>query len=308
MGRPRGREQVGRPRCPLALGAGPLRFRARLPVALRPGPLLSRAIPAVHFGQAPGFTLGVEEELIVVDPATLALSHAGVEVLARMRVPAGAGFVHPDTYSALVELASPVCANADAGTAALGALRAAMRAAGGTAIGAGIHPDGAFGDVVHVPALRYRKIAAQLRGLLRRTPTCALHVHVGMPDAETAIRVCNGLREHLPLLQALAANSPFWHGIDSGLATARAQLFRGFPRSEIPRAFSSYDDYAATVEGVITAGELDDYTFLWWDIRPHPRMGTVEVRAMDAQSDLRSVAGLAALVHGLARAEVDRPP
>src|SRR5919198_6013349 len=114
MGRPRGREQVGRARCPLAPGAGPLRFRARLPGALRPGPLLSQAIPAVHFGQAPGFTLGVEEELIVVDPATLALSHAGVDVLERMRVPADGGFVHPDTYSALVELASPVCANADA--------------------------------------------------------------------------------------------------------------------------------------------------------------------------------------------------
>jgi carboxylate-amine ligase len=129
-----------------------------------------------------------------------------------------------------------------------------------------------------------------------------------MPDAETAIRVCNGLREQLPLLQALAANSPFWHGRDSALATARAVLFRGFPRSEIPRAFSSYDDYAATVEGVVAAGELPDYTYLWWDIRPHPRLGTVEVRAMDSQSDLRSVAGLAALVHGLARAEVDRPP
>jgi carboxylate-amine ligase len=127
-----------------------------------------------------------------------------------------------------------------------------------------------------------------------------------MPDAETAIRVCNGLREHLPVLQALAANSPFWHGRDSGLATARAQLFRGFPNSDIPRAFSSYEDYVTSVEGVAAAGDLPDYTFLWWDIRPHPRMGTVEVRAMDSQSALWSTAGLAALVHGLARAEVDR--
>ena len=124
-----------------------------------------------------------------------------------------------------------------------------------------------------------------------------------MPDAETAIRVFNGLREHLPLLQALAANSPFWHGRDSGLATARAQLFRGYPRAEIPRAFASYDDYAETVAGVVAAGDLPDYTFLWWDIRPHPRLGTVEVRAMDSQSALWSAAGLAALVHGLARAE-----
>jgi carboxylate-amine ligase len=124
-----------------------------------------------------------------------------------------------------------------------------------------------------------------------------------MPDAQTAIRVFNGLREHLPLLQALAANSPFWHGRDSGLATSRAQLFRGYPRAEIPRAFDSYDDYAATADGIVAAGDLPDYTFLWWDIRPHPRLGTVEVRAMDSQSALWSAAGLAALVHGLARAE-----
>ena len=218
------------------------------------------------------------------------------------------GYAHPDTYSALVELASPVVRDADEGAAALSALRARVRAAGGTAIGAGIHPDGAFGDVEHVDEPRYDRIVAQLQGLIRRTPTCALHVHVGMPDAATAIRVFNGLREQLPLLQALAANSPFWHGRDSGLATARAQLFRGYPRAEIPRAFASYDDYAESVQGVVDAGDLPDYTFLWWDIRPHPRLGTVEVRAMDSQSALWSAAGLTALVHGLARAEAQESP
>jgi carboxylate-amine ligase len=160
---------------------------------------------------------------------------------------------------------------------------------------------------VHVDEPRYHRIVEQLQGLIGRTPTCALHVHVGMPDAQTAIRVFNGLREQLPLLQALAANSPFWHGRDSGLATSRAQLFRGYPRAEIPRAFDSYDDYAETAESVVLAGDLPDYTFLWWDIRPHPRLGTVEVRAMDSQSALWSAAGLAALAHGLARAEAHEP-
>jgi carboxylate-amine ligase len=270
---------------------------------------LTGAIGESRFGAQADFAIGVEEELILVDAESRALSHAGVEVLARMGEPDADtdGFAHPDTYSALIELASPPAHDAREGVAALSALRARVRAAGGTTIGAGIHPDGAFGDVEHVDEPRYHRIVDQLQGLIKRTPTCALHVHVGMPDAETAIRVCNGLREQLPLLQALAANSPFWFGRDSGLATARSLLFRGFPRSEIPRAFSSYDDYAATVEGVVAAGELPDYTYLWWDIRPHPRLGTVEVRAMDSQSDLRSVAGLAALVHGLALAEVDAP-
>jgi hypothetical protein len=161
---------------------------------------------------------------------------------------AGAGSIHLDTYAALVELASPISRGAHDGVARLATLRAALRAAGGTLLGAGIHPAGAFGDVVHVPQERYLEIARQLRGLLRRTPTCALHVHVGMPDAASAVRALNGLREHLPLLQALAAASPFWHGTDSGLASARAQLFRGYPRADIPDAADSWEQYAERVQ------------------------------------------------------------
>jgi len=270
---------------------------------------LNDAIPSIAFGSGPALTLGVEDELIAVDPATHALTHTGIDLLERIQVPPGAGEAKPDTYAALIELASPVSASAPEAVRALDGLRAAARAAGGTLLGAGLHPDGAFGDVVHAPQERYARISAQVRGLLARTPTCAAHVHVGMPDAETAIRVCNGLREHLPLLQALAANSPFWHGRDSGLASARAQMFRGFPRSEIPRAFEDFEDYADTVRAVVGTGGVTDYTFLWWDIRPHPILGTVEVRAMDAQAPLWSLAALAALVHGLAAAAAhDRSP
>src|SRR5215208_1634750 len=169
-------------------------------------------------------------------------------------------------------------------------------------IGAGIHPSGPFGEAPHVVSERYRVIGDQMRGLLRRTPTCALHVHVGMPDPETAIRACNRMRAHLPVLQALAAHSPFWHGVDSGFATARAQLFRGYPRADIPRAFADWEDYETTMSAIVAAAGVEDYTFLWWDIRPHPKLGTLEVRAMDAQARLGSVCGLAALVHGLATA------
>jgi carboxylate-amine ligase len=122
-----------------------------------------------------------------------------------------------------------------------------------------------------------------------------------MPDPETAIRVCNGLRERLPLLEALAANSPFWHGLDSGLASARRVLRRGFPRVEIPAPFRDYAEYEAIVKAAMEAGALEDYTLVWWEVRPHPKFGTVEVRAMDSQASLDSVAGLAALVQGLAK-------
>lgn len=267
--------------------------------------LISAAIPAVNFGEEADFQLGIEEELLLVDPITHALEHSAVQVLGRLPVPRAGGGAYPETYSAVVELASPISADVTDAVASLAALRGRLRASGATAVGAGLHPDGAFGDVVHFPSERYRLLAAEMRGLLARTPTCALHVHVGMPDSEAAIRACNGLRTHLPLLQALAANSPFWHGRDSGLASARAQVFRAFPTAEIPAVFASFDEYAERVEKLVASGGLPDYTFLWWDVRPHPVLGTVEVRAMDSQSSLGSVAGLAALVHALARHAVE---
>jgi glutamate---cysteine ligase / carboxylate-amine ligase len=253
-----------------------------------------------RFGVAP-FALGVEEELLLVDPETHLLAHVADRVLADVEG------LKPDLYLALVESVSPISRDVEGAVGALSRTRARAREAGATLIGAGLHPAGPFGEAPHVDDARYDVIAGQLRGLARRTPTCALHVHVGMPDRDAALRAYHGLREQLPLLQALAANSPFWHGIDSGLASARAQLFRAFPRAEIPRAFASWDEYESTIDAVVRAGDLPDYTFLWWDLRPHPKLGTVEVRAMDAQSSLRDVAALSALVHAIVLRAVEDP-
>ena len=254
-----------------------------------------------RFGSAP-LAIGVEEELLLVESAPPHdLDHRAGDVVAR----AGSPDVKPDVYEAMVEGASPVCATATDAAGELARLRDAMRDAGATLAGAGLHPAAEFGEVVHVRTARYDEIHDSMRGLVERTPTCALHVHVGMPDPETAIATFNRLRGHLPLLQALAAHSPFWYGRDSGFATARAQLFRGFPSAVIPRAFAGWDDYCEAVAAWLAAGSMPDYTYLWWDIRPHPQLGTVEVRAMDAQSRLTSVAGLAELVHALATACAD---
>src|SRR3954452_17337701 len=174
-----------------------------------------------------------------------------------------------------------------------------------TLIGAGVHPTARFGYVRHVPQPRYDAIHAALRGLLERTPPCAVQVHAGMPDPETAIDVANRLRSHLPLLQALAAHSPYWHGRDSGFHTARAQLFRGYPRAVVPRSFANWEDYVEAVECWMAAAEIEDYTYLWWDLRPHPRRRRGGGRAMDAKSRPRAVLGLAALVHSLAVAAAD---
>ena len=252
------------------------------------------------FGSGESLALGVEEELLLVDPRTLALDHRVSEILPRL-----GDLAKPDVYEAEVETASPVSRDAAEAAGALGAVRGRLRDAGATLIGCGIHPDAPFGEAPHVPGDRYEAIAASMRGFMRRTPTCALHVHVGMPDPEAAVRACNGLRSYLPVFQGLAAHSPYWHGRDSGFASARAQLFRGYPRAVVPRAFDGWDDYVETVESWIEAAETADYTFLWWDLRPHPKLGTVEVRAMDAQARPRAVLGLAALIHALAAASAD---
>jgi carboxylate-amine ligase len=247
----------------------------------------------VTYGRA--FALGVEEELLLVDPDTHLLKHDAERVLAAV------DGLQPDLYLALVESASPISADAAEAVADLHERRERIRALGDLVIGAGIHPAGPFAEAPHVPNDRYREVESQLRGLSERTPTCALHVHVGMPDEDTALRVYNGLREHLPLITALAANSPFWHGIDSKLQSARTQMFRAYPRADIPPAYPTWDDYHASIAAICRVGDIPDYTFMWWDLRPHPNLGTVEVRSMDSQSSLADVTGLAALIHFLAR-------
>jgi len=256
-----------------------------------------------RFGVDAEFALGIEEELLLVDPVTFRPENIASDLVAA--VAPERGDVMNDLYEALIETSTPIVRSAPEGVETLAAIRDLLREAGATFIGGGIHPAAAFADVEHVPLERYKAIQESMRGLVSRTPTAALHVHVGMPDPDTAITVYNRMRAHLPLLQALAAHSPYWHGRDSGLASARALLFRAFPRATIPPPFRHWEAYLDLIQWCEAAGEIDDYTYLWWDLRPSPKLGTVEIRAMDAQSRLGSVCGIAALVHALAVACAD---
>jgi carboxylate-amine ligase len=255
------------------------------------------------FGSGRPFTLGLEEELLLVDAHKRALAPVAADVLAAMDAPEGAA-AH-EAYAAEIELRSLICSDADAAMSRLREHRAAARAAGAVLMGAGLHPTGALGDAALVDAERYRRVEQEMRGVIRRTPECALHVHVGMPDPDAAIRAFNGLRSYLPLLQGLSANSPWWFGADSGFASARAIVVAAYPGRGVPREFRDFDDYAQAAAVEVAAAGVADYTMLWWDVRPHPRLGTVELREMDAQSSLEDVAALAALVHALARAAAE---
>ena len=259
------------------------------------------------FGRAPALTVGVEEELLLVDKDTLALSGDAGAVLARLDgLPQGtAGH---EAFAAEIELRSPAAPDAEAAVRAIGRARAAAQQAGAILMGAGLHPDAQLGDAELVAKERYRRVEDEMRGLIRRTPECALHVHVGMPDADAAVHALKAVRVALPVLLALAAISPFWFGRDSGLASARAAVVRAYPGRGAPRAFRNWDDYAATADEALRAGDLPDYTYLWWDIRLQPRLGTVEVRELDAQAPLRDIAAIAGLIHAIAVRAVEDPP
>lgn len=259
---------------------------------------------AYAFGNGAPFSVGIEEELLLVDREAHELAHVADEVLPRMNVPeSSAGY---EAYRAEVELRSAARPSADQAADDLRDLRGHARAAGAVLLGMGVHPSAELGDVLLTDRDRYRLLEENMRGLVRRTPECALHVHVGMPDAGSAIRAYNGLREHLPLLQGLSANSPFWFGMDSGLQSARYALTRSFPPRGVPRPLRDMTEWEEVTAAAVSAGGYVDYTSLTWDLRLHPRLGTVEMREMDAQTRIEDVAALGALVQALAAAVVER--
>ena len=259
-----------------------------------------------RFGETGAFGVGVEEELLLVDPETHALAPVAAEVLAGAELPAEVA-AH-EAFAAEIELRSAPSASAPDAVGALREARQAACRAGATLLGVGLHPAAEFGDVAIVGKDRYRRVEREMRGLIRRTPECALHVHVGMPDPETTVRVLNGMRAHMPLLAGLAANSPFWFGRDSGFASIRGGHIRAYPGRGIPPVFTSFQEYEQAVERMLAVGELEDGTMLWWDVRPNPKHGTVEVREMDAQASLEDVAALSALCHALALEAAEEPP
>jgi carboxylate-amine ligase len=270
------------------------------------------ASPTPRFAPSRPFTLGVEEELFLVDPRDRRVSPSTDAVLARLpRFQRGR--VLGELCDGVIELATPVCAHATQAAEHLATLRAEVLDQGvARLLGAGVHPATGHGDVAHRAGRHYEAVAAGTRSLLRQTAYNGVHVHVGMPDPETAIAAFNGMRKWVPLLQALGANSPYWYGRDSGLASSRAVVSHSVPRTGLPGAFDDWSHYEHTAAELVRVGELDGIDSIWWDMRPHPRLGTLEIRAVDAQSSLADLEGIVALVHGLVRHEAlvadDRHP
>jgi len=254
------------------------------------------------------WTIGVEEEVMLLDPDGWALKPAIDTVL-----PALTGGLAPhvgaETHGSALELRTSVHTTVAGGIAELCGLREQLAAElvpfGLRAAAAGLHPFAVWQDTQISAGERYRQVHGSMRELARREPTFALHVHVAVADPEDALRAFNRLRAHVPLLLALSANSPFWQGRNTGLASARTPLFQAFPRVGIPRVFADYGAYVDAIDLLLRCDAFPEPTFLWWDVRLQPRFGTIEVRIMDAQTTTADTAGLVALVQSLVRLEVE---
>jgi carboxylate-amine ligase len=254
------------------------------------------------------YSVGIEEEVMLIDPSDWSLAQRIDDVLPRLSQEL-ASRATAETHGAALELASRPHDRAEDAAREIARLRLALAqelaGSGLRVASAGTHPFAMWTATEISGGARYQLVYEAMRELARREPTFALHVHVGVSDPEDAIVLYNRLRSHLPLLLALSVNSPFWQGRDTGLASARTPLFQAFPRVGIPRAFQSYDDYVESVDLLLRCEAIPEPTFLWWDVRPQPRFGTVEVRIMDAQITASETAALAALVQSVARLELE---
>ena len=257
-----------------------------------------------HSFTGPSYTIGVEEELMIVDAETLDLSNS-IEALLKGIPQDLVGEVKPELLESVCEIATTPCKNTQEVAEQLRNLRRVTQetaAKEGLAIGsAGTHPFAMWEDARVVARPRYRELIAGLQFIARQELIFGVHVHVAVDDPDKAIHVANGMRVHAPLLLALSANSPFWRADGTGLLSTRTPIFRAFPRVGIPPRYDNWADYEKRIQFMMTAKTIQDYTYLWYDVRPHPAFGTVEVRVMDSQTRVEHTLGLAAMVQALVK-------
>jgi carboxylate-amine ligase len=257
------------------------------------------------FGKSEPYTLGVEEEYMLLDGESFDLVQHIDTVLAAISGHELETNINAELMQSVLEIATPVCRTAGDVDRELRRLRAYVT---GVAredklrVGsAGTHPFSLFERQRITARDRYRHLIDQMQYVARRELIFGLHIHVAVDDPEKAIQVVNGLLAHLSSLLALSASSPFWRGEATGLSSIRQIVFAAFPRSGPPPRFKDYADYAEVVGQLEKTGCIADYTHIWWDIRLHPRLGTVEIRICDAVTRVEDAVALAAFCQALVK-------
>jgi glutamate---cysteine ligase / carboxylate-amine ligase len=256
-----------------------------------------------HRFNGPPFTIGIEEELMILDADGLGLAQEIEAILADIP-DEFEGQVKPELMQSVLEIATRPCESVAAAGAQLGQLRRCVSEVAGERglciAASGTHPWALWEDQRIVERDRYRELAEELTFIAHQELIFGTHVHVGIDGPDRAIYVADGIRRYLPLLFALSANSPFWRGVRTGMMSSRTPIFRAFPRVGIPPHYGTWEIYSHRVEQMMRGGAIEDYTYMWWDVRPHPNLGTVETRIFDQQTTLEHTIALAALTAALA--------
>jgi glutamate---cysteine ligase / carboxylate-amine ligase len=249
-----------------------------------------------------GYSLGVEEELHIVDATTGELVQKIEEIMSRLPDELHE-FVSYELFQSVMEIKTAPCASVAEVEKQLRGLRSRVgswaAACGASLASAGTHPFSRYKDQKVTDQERYKEVLRTLRWIAQREVIFGQHVHVAVPGPEEAIVAHNRLSELTPLLLALSANSPFWQGFDTGFESARVKIFETFPRAGLPPAFPDYAAFEGYVDLMVESGAMEDYTYCWWDVRPHPEIGTIELRVLDSQTNLRDTVALTALTQCL---------
>jgi carboxylate-amine ligase len=262
-----------------------------------------------HFGESPPWSVGVEEELMVVDADSLALVPRAAELIDASEDVELPGVLKSELFASALELN---CGTCDSAAHALNGLVELRREASELAAprglqlaAAGTHPFSRPKDQEIVQEERYTSFVAYAGVSARRQGVSGLHVHVGMPSAQACFHALEAVLPWLPVLLAMSANSPFLAGEETGMASNRAEVLAQLPRSGAPPAFRSYEDWEAFVDRFVRLGVAAEYTRFWWDIRPHPKFGTLEVRMPDQPTSVALTGAFTALVQGLCATVLD---
>jgi len=260
-----------------------------------------------HFGRT--LTLGVEEELMILDAETLAQRPVSTELIPS--VTPERGTVKTELFQSVIELNTDVCDSPADATSVLRGLRSttieAAERLGCVIAGAGSHPFDTASDQPIVEEPHYEKFVAYAGPTARRQGVSGLHVHVGMPDADSCLRVLELVLPWLPLVLALSANSPWFEGQRTGLMSTRAEILGLLPRRGAPPHFASWGDWEELVDTFVRSGVASGYMALHWDVRPHPRFGTLEIRAPDQPTALDRTSRFVELMHALCRWALQEP-
>lgn len=254
------------------------------------------------FNKSPAPTIGVELEIQILDPETLELSSLAPKILGMVR-PSLKNRIKPEFIQSMVEINTDICSTvADVEKDLRGTytyLNEITEGLGGTLYCSSLHPFSAIEGQTVSDHPRYRRIMDELQLIGRRFITQGLHVHIGVDEEEKVIKVFNNMRLYLPILLALTTSSPFFQSEDTGLMSYRAKLFEALPLAGMPDILHDWDDYVNLITLLSKSGIIESVKDIWWDVRPHPDFGTVEIRICDLPYSLRDILAVTALIQAL---------